>query len=584
MRLLLTTFFCSAVILSAGITATAQDFVPTPVEISTEKVNVNGKIFFLHKVLKGQTLYSISKAYGVSIETIQEANPGLSDGLKTDMLLYIPQNTAAPSGTVQTAAVTGTEKQVSEQKESPAEKKSPVKKKKYRKYNVKWYETLDDVAVKFNVTVEAIVSLNDIDTTSGKRIRGILIPDREYMESMASTVSVPVRHVAEVTDTTGQEGSPVLHEDFRTFQESLSSKPYDKGPYTISLILPFNASELTGNINTYAADFYAGALIAAGELKEKGLMEHFVINTVDLNRYSSAWEMVSSGVLDGSELIIGPISERDLQPVASYARHRHIPVVSPLDLKTISLAEDNPYFFLFPPQTDSALVHQTDKIARDYRLDTTSSVTVIYERGYERSDLVTETFSELNRKNIPYRTFSYDFLSGRGIDTSMHKSLSSKGLNKVIIPSMSEAFITDALRNLNLIKASYNYRIEVYGLSRWKSFETIESNYFHNLDLRLSMSYHIDYNDSLTTEFIARYWSAFNTEPTSFSYQGYDILTFFVEAMNTYGKAYPAAIINKRKNLLQSDVLFLPIAPGSGYQNLAFKDICFTDGWVILQE
>lgn len=34
------------------------------------------------------------------------------------------------------------------------------------------------------MTVEAIISLNDIDTVSGKRIRSVMIPDKEYMRSM----------------------------------------------------------------------------------------------------------------------------------------------------------------------------------------------------------------------------------------------------------------------------------------------------------------------------------------------------------------------------------------------------------------
>ena len=227
--------------------------------------------------------------------------------------------------------------------------------------------------------------------------------------------------------------------------------------------------------------------------------------------------------------------------------------------------------------------HQIDRIS-DNRHAPESSITVIYEDGTDSSELTLETFHKLTEKGLQFNKFKYDFLSGRGIDNLMSQSLSPTHTNRVIIPSMNEAFITDALRNLNLIKSSYDYRIEVYGMSRWKSFETIESNYLHALDLRLAMSYYTDYNDSLTVEFINRYREAFNTEPTSFSYQGYDILTFFVKAMNTYGKDFPAAIINERKNLLQSDVLFLPVAPGSGCENRAFKDICFTKGWTVVTE
>lgn len=577
---LLTTVLCFLVV--ACVTAPlafSQDFVPTPVEISKEKVNVNGEIFYLHKVLQKQTLYSISKAYGVTADAIEKANPALSEGLKAGMLLYIPQAAAAETVVQATDSTEQIAAQTSDRPKAEKEKSQrTVKKKKYRKYNVKWYETLDDVAVKFNVTVDAIIALNDIDTASGKRIRGIMIPDKEFMSSMQSGLSVKEDSVATSTPQSRTQDTEAIPEFKRSFEA------YDDGPYIISIVLPFNASRLTDEINAYAADFYAGILTAAGEMKEKGMMEHFVLNTVDLSRYSSSWEMIASGALKGSELIIGPISERDLQPVAAFARNRHIPVVSPLDLNTASLAEGNPYFYLFPPQSELALAHLIERMSEDNGHGTASSITVIYESGTDSSDLTLETFAELRDNGLPFKTFSYDFLRGRGIDSLMRKSMSPRLVNKVIIPSMNEAFITDALRNLNVIKSSRNYDIEVYGLSRWKNYETIELNYFHALDLRLAMAYHIDYNDSLTVDFINRYREAFNTEPTSFSYQGYDILTFFVEAMSTYGQDFPTAIINERKSLLQSDVLFLPTAPGSGFENRAFKDICFTRGWTILTE
>jgi len=46
--------------------------------------------FILHKVEKGQTLYSITKQYGVSQEKIKVLNPELKDGLKVNQFIKIP--------------------------------------------------------------------------------------------------------------------------------------------------------------------------------------------------------------------------------------------------------------------------------------------------------------------------------------------------------------------------------------------------------------------------------------------------------------------------------------------------------------
>ena len=48
--------------------ASAQDYVAPPVSISKDKVKIDGKVFYSHIVLDKQTLYSISKAYNVSVE------------------------------------------------------------------------------------------------------------------------------------------------------------------------------------------------------------------------------------------------------------------------------------------------------------------------------------------------------------------------------------------------------------------------------------------------------------------------------------------------------------------------------------
>ena len=53
----------------------AQGYDVPDVVVSKEKANIGGKIFFVHKVLPKQTLYSISKAYGITEAELVAANP-----------------------------------------------------------------------------------------------------------------------------------------------------------------------------------------------------------------------------------------------------------------------------------------------------------------------------------------------------------------------------------------------------------------------------------------------------------------------------------------------------------------------------
>ena len=66
----------------------AQDYVATPVSISKDKVKIDGKVFYSHIVLDKQTLYSISKAYNVSIEDIYRHNPSVKEnGLRKNDII-----------------------------------------------------------------------------------------------------------------------------------------------------------------------------------------------------------------------------------------------------------------------------------------------------------------------------------------------------------------------------------------------------------------------------------------------------------------------------------------------------------------
>lgn len=61
-----------------------------PVEVSNERMVSGGKVFFMHNVQKGQTLYSISRAYKVSIDVITRENVIPPSGIQTGQVLRIP--------------------------------------------------------------------------------------------------------------------------------------------------------------------------------------------------------------------------------------------------------------------------------------------------------------------------------------------------------------------------------------------------------------------------------------------------------------------------------------------------------------
>ena len=98
----LTTFVASLCLTAASGTITAaQEYVAPQVVVSTDKVRYNGKVYYSHIVQERQTLYSISKAYNVTLQEIYDANPNLhlnTEGLKKDQIILIPLKEEAFQG------------------------------------------------------------------------------------------------------------------------------------------------------------------------------------------------------------------------------------------------------------------------------------------------------------------------------------------------------------------------------------------------------------------------------------------------------------------------------------------------------
>lgn len=65
---------------------------------------INGKTFIVHKVDAGQTLYAISKRYGVTVEQIVAQNPEADAGLEIEQILKVPYVPKASRPVTQTVA------------------------------------------------------------------------------------------------------------------------------------------------------------------------------------------------------------------------------------------------------------------------------------------------------------------------------------------------------------------------------------------------------------------------------------------------------------------------------------------------
>ena len=164
----------------------AQEYVATPVKVSTEKVRLNGKVYLSHPVQERQTLFGIAKAYGVTVEDLYKANEGLEEkGLQTGTTLLVP----IVEGAAQPAR-------------AEAAPQAAPQGQSFVEHTVMWYEDIEDIAALYGVTPEDIMQANGMRTKKVTKRQVLKIPAKPGMkpatvQTAQTTQAEPKKEVAQ---------------------------------------------------------------------------------------------------------------------------------------------------------------------------------------------------------------------------------------------------------------------------------------------------------------------------------------------------------------------------------------------------
>ena len=565
MKRYLAAIFLAVMFLPAQLTA--QEYVSTPVEISQEKIKVDGKVCYSHVVLEKQTLYSISKAYGVTIDDIYKYNPSTKEnGLKKNSIIIIPfVEIAAPAQpkqeVVQLTVAVGPEKAETPVKNDEA--------KAQRIHTTKWTEDLDVIAEMYGVTVEDIIKANNLKGRKLARRQKLIIPfpgenlgDTTGNNTNAKAVDQPAdTTVAEVNDEEMTEETPVAE------QVTANQKTDIKA----AILLPLTTS--SGNPNEDNLDFYCGSLLAIYDLGKEG------INT-RLSFYDSKDRLTQENLetLNQSDVIIGPVSAADLTRMFNIVPQARA-VVSPLDIRNEKLTKEHGNLIHIPTP---AVVQYQDLISwLEEEYVEGDRVIMISEKGARMNSIHTPMKQVLDSSSVVYSHYSYSILEGRDVSAPLTAMMTATGKNRVVIASESEAFVNDVIRNLNLLTRE-NLDITLYSTSKIRTFETIEVENLHNLTTHVSLNYYVDYNDADVKNFLMKYRAFYNTEPTRFAFQGYDIAKFSISMCAKYGDKWMEMMDKTDAKMLRTILSLRKGAAHEGYTNKGVRRIIYDNGYSIV--
>jgi|GEM_PF-294529 ABC-type branched-chain amino acid transport systems, periplasmic component len=575
--------------------ATAQ-YVAPPITISKELVKIEGAIFYLHTVQRRETLFSISKAYEVTVDDIVNDNPKLSQGLKEGDYIYIRKADQPKTEETSQVELSKADQRRIKQEEREAARLAKAEERANSKgqqqiqtgqpfrgevtteaeagqtenldnhknelgpndiqttHTVRWYESLSAIAKKYSVTEEEIALANSLVSNEISSRQQLIIP---RAGAIARKTNANIIQPHSVPETEKMDESLV----------NIFSKPY-YNQITISLQLPLGSNIDTTETNPYGnyIEFYQGFLLATNDLRKKYPNMDISLKTHDMTSYIRESEVLFSNSLSGSDLIIGPLLSGQQKPFIDFAYNTNAIFVSPIDSQSDIYTADYPNFF----QITTPVYFQQEPLLST--LSGKSNVIMFYEDGSSDNSAFDMIKQLLEDNWVQYKPFSYNIArEGRLVSSTIDPMLSRTEKNHIVIASDSDAFVTDILQKLSHIKSQRKLDITVYGISKWRGLEDNSDiiNYFHNLNLHMPVQYYVDYANHQVKEFVSKFRETYGIEPSPYAFQAYDIACYFIEGM--YTRLRNSGGIGATRSLLQSDYNFIVKRNERGFTNTGVR-------------
>jgi hypothetical protein len=349
----------------------------------------------------------------------------------------------------------------------------------------------------------------------------------------------------------------------------------------ISFLLPFNANmsidtltdgdeieEKSAFKSTVAVEFYEGALLALDSLKKQGFNAN--VNVLDTQDDSLVLKrLLYKKEVKESNLIIGPFANAQLACANTFSLLQHAVLVSPLSSLPSKLVLQNPYANIAVPSVNIQCRQMASFVADNF-----PKANIIVSHGAKGAGA---DYAVIFRNIIAQK------LNGKVTDInvtdagtkSIYNSMSSSQNNVIIVTSSNEAFITELLTGLNSRKDKY--KITLIGLPTWDNFETIDMDLMQNLNTYIFKAYFVDEENADVIQFRKKYVANYKTEPSSYVYQGFDLMYYYGKLIMKNGKKIIENVPQFKLNTMHTSYMFDAETPGKGYENQYISVLKFQD-------
>lgn len=595
-----------------GLQVNAKLVIPMSLEQSESSVK-KAVSFNSHKVQKKETLYSLSKQYGVSVEDLKKYNKQLySKELQNGETIQIPVFVVEESSPEKVV--------ISERKERPAPGKviieernpeittsRPSQTRKTREHIILPKETKYGIARKYGMTVKELEELNPrvgvlqpgimlkvgIDVLD----QPVIITDEafEFYEVQPQETMYGLTRRFQVAEDSLIALNPALKDGLKwgmvlkvptkdskgnkleelgniaenSLPESelskmdLSKKIKNFDTKNLVLMLPYNLNKISNDSISNAGDqlqkdrvlrisldFYSGALMAIERAKELGISTNLRVYDTQGNS-GKVSQLIASNDFRNVDAVIGPLLQSTSEEAASSLMSLRVPVISPMTNREL---RSIPNLYQSRP---------SDEMLRDamiaYLQKNSQGKNVIIVADGASSSIKNKLMSALPSARIV--TPQANNITQSNLASAIDKSRE----NWVILESESVALLGSATAALS--RLARNNKITLFTTNKNSAFENdvVTNENLGDLSFHFPSEYK-EFDETVTDSFIEAYKSKYGFIPNKYTVRGYDLTLDVLLRLGAMGSLEESVKANIITEYVENKFLYKPKTNG-GYFN-----------------
>ncbi|MDT0293908.1 LysM peptidoglycan-binding domain-containing protein [Mesonia ostreae] len=422
----------------------------------------------IHIVLPKETKYGISKKYGLSVEQLDELNPGVLD-LKAGQLLKI----------------------VNKNKKAVESQPEPEIEARFQKYEVQPKETFYSLTRRFHVPKDSLLSWNPQLEKDGLQAGMRINIPKETNKVTPFNSAKKIDFKKLITNRERKKIAVMLPFSLQNFGESTDKEEQLKSDKVLRIAL----------------DFYSGVQEAIDKAEQLGIYVDAKIYDTQRSK-SKVTDIISKNDFSTTQLVIGPLLTANVEEASRLLNNKNVPVLSPLtsgDLKgENNLIQTRPSDIVM----EQAMISYLDSLKQG------KNILILADKKHQFiKDKLSYTIPEA--RVITQR--KADYLQQSDLTNLLDKDRE----NWIVLEADDVALVTNSTSYLNALSSRYSIRL--FTSNKSDTFENeVPNQYLTNLKFTYA-SISKEYQKEPLHEFMKIYKENYGVTPNKYAVRGYDI-------------------------------------------------------------